>query len=45
MGSSYLFGYTEKKAVAKARKRKITLVEYLNYLQEKQKNRGKKVKS
>lgn len=42
MGSSYLFGYTEKKAKEKATKRKMSLFEYITYLERKQKNRTKK---
>jgi hypothetical protein len=42
MGSSYIFGYTEAKVKEKASKRKMTLIEYITYLERKQKNRTKK---
>ena len=41
MGNSYLYGYTEKKALAKARKRGMTLMQYVDYLRWKQENRSR----
>ena len=45
MGNSYLYGYTEKKALAKARKRGMTLIDYIHYLEWKQKTRRKNRKN
>lgn len=36
MGNSYLYGYTEEKAATKAAKRKMSLIEYTQYLKGKQ---------
>lgn len=44
MGNSYLYGYTEKKALAKARKRGMTLMQYVDYLRWKQRLKGRSPK-